>query len=305
MADGTNITDQPTQALVELGLTGLEAEAYAALLREASATGYRVAQMLGKPVANTYKALESLGLKGAVIVDDGENRLFRAVPPVEFLAAVKQRFVEKHEQAAKALAKLAPPAADDRLYRLQSREQVMQRCRAMLARCEYVAVMDLFPPVVFELLSDLEVAAARGVEVVVKAYRDIAVDGARVIVRPRGYEIVDAIPGSLLSLNVDGREHLLAMLADDGDRVHQAIWTGSAIIAYVLYNGLVNEVSQVAVMQELAGDGDRASLQARFESLRHLHPISSRGPVYQALLRHMGIATAADPSAPPGAEGVT
>jgi len=277
-----------TQAIVNLGFTSLEAEVYAFLVQEAGVTGYRVAQAIGKPAANTYKALESLERKGAVLVDEGETRVFRAVPVDELLAGLKRQFEARHDRAADVLARLAPPPTDDRLYQLRSRAQVLERCRAMLARCRNVAVMDLFPSVIVELWADLEQTAQRGVEVVIKTYEPLKVVGARVLVRPRGHEIVGAIPGSLVSLNVDGQEHLLAMLADDDDRVHQAIWTRSTIIAFMLYNGLVNEVSQVAVMQELERSADADAIRRRFDELRRLHPISSRGSVYQNLLRIVG-----------------
>ena len=88
-------TDAPhIDSLRELGLTGLEAEAYAWLLTASPATGYGVAKGLGKPTANTYKALESLREKGAVVTDDDETRSYRAVPPPELLAALERRFLE-------------------------------------------------------------------------------------------------------------------------------------------------------------------------------------------------------------------
>ena len=45
------------QTLVALGLTALEGEVYTLLLRESPATGYRVAQALGKPARQylTYR----------------------------------------------------------------------------------------------------------------------------------------------------------------------------------------------------------------------------------------------------------
>ncbi len=282
--------DDCVQALVDIGFTALEAKIYAFLVSEPAVTGYRVAQAIGKPAANAYKALESLERKGALLVDQGDSRRFRAVPPDELLRGLKRQFLARHDDAAELLAKLAPPPADDRLYQLRSRKQVLERCRAMLGRCDQVAVADMFPPIVAELRTDLEQAARRGVEVVIKTYASVTVAGARIQVRPRGHEIVDAIPGSLVSLNIDGQEHLLAMLADDGDRVHQAIWTGSTIVAFVLYNGLINEVSQVAVMAALESGADVDVIRQRFRELRHLHPISSRGPAYQNLLRQMGIA---------------
>jgi len=279
------IDGECVQSLVELGFTSLEAEVYAFLVCESGVTGYRVAQAIGKPAANTYKALESLERKGAVLVDEGDTRVFRAVPAEELLAGLGRSFEARRAEAAARLAGLVPPPGDDRLYQLRTKTQVWQRCRAMLARCRHVAVMDLFPAAVVELWAELEETARRGIEVVIKTYEPLKVVGARVVVRPRGHEIVDAIPGSLVSLNIDGQEHLLAMLSEAGDGVHQAFWTSSTIISFLLYNGLVNEVSQVAVMQELEKGSDARAIRRRFEELRPLHPISSRGPVYQNLLK--------------------
>lgn len=55
------------QGLTGLGFTQADAEVYVALLRESPATGYRIATVLGKATANTYKALRSLTDKGAVL----------------------------------------------------------------------------------------------------------------------------------------------------------------------------------------------------------------------------------------------
>ena len=277
-----------TDCLVALGFNPLEAEAYTFLLREASATGYRVAQAIGKAAANTYKALEALERKGAVLVDDGKSRVFRAVPVAELLRRLERGFADNCRAAAKSLGQIDKRKNDDRLYQLRSRAQVLERCRTMIGRCESVAVMDIVPTVVTELRGELETAAARGVEVVIKTYGEVPVRGARIVVRPRGHEIVDAFPGVMISLNIDGAEHLLALLKPKGDEVHQAIWTSSAIVAYLLYNGLVNEVSEVAVMRELEEETTVDALRAAFDSLRHLHPTSSRGPVYQNLMKRLG-----------------
>jgi hypothetical protein len=53
-------TDKSVQALQDPGFTGLEAQVYVFLLRHAPATGYRISHAIGKPTANTYKALAEL-----------------------------------------------------------------------------------------------------------------------------------------------------------------------------------------------------------------------------------------------------
>ena len=277
-----------TQTLVELGLTALEAEAYGFLIQQSPATGYKVAQAIGKPAANTYKALESLARKGAVLVDEAENRLCRAVPADEWLGQLERQFQRRKHNAAEALATLGSSPQDDRLYQLHTRTQVLERARAMLLRCKHSAVMDIFPVPLTSLTDDIEVAAARGVEIVVKTYLPIDLREVRVIVRPHGHEITEALPGDMISLNIDGVEHLLAVMPSDGDRVFQAIWTGSAVVSFLLYNGLINEASQAAIMAELDRDTTVDKLRRVFQGLRHLHPVSSRGPAYQNLLRRIG-----------------
>lgn len=261
---------------------------YTALLRQSPATGYRVAQTLGKPAANTYKALESLARKGAIIVDEGTNRVCRAVPADEWLGQLERQFLSRKKRAAEALAGLSTTSHDDRLYQLTSRTQVMERCRSMLRQSEHVVVMDIFPNLAAVLRDDIESAAARGIEIVIKTYESIRLRDVRVVVRPRGYEITDALPGETISLNRDGAEHLLAVMPPRGDSVHQAIWTGSAIVSYLLFNGLINEVSQAAAMAEFENDTTVEKLRRTFNGLRHLHPISSRGPVFQNLVARLG-----------------
>src|ERR1700730_2132659 len=93
--------ESSAQALVALGFSGFEAEVYVRLLAEPQpVTGYKVAQVLGKPVANTYKALESLSNKGAVIIDDGANRMCRAVAADELLSKLERRFRDNQRTAA-------------------------------------------------------------------------------------------------------------------------------------------------------------------------------------------------------------
>ena len=131
------ISESPTiQPLRELGLTALEAEIYAFLASGDSATGYRVAREIDRPTANTYKALESLRSKGAVVVEDGARRLYRAVTPGELLRTLERRFTASKERAAEALANLGRPILDDGVYRLRSTDQVVERLGDILSRAE-------------------------------------------------------------------------------------------------------------------------------------------------------------------------
>src|SRR5580704_2378142 len=110
------------KALAELGFTNLEAEIYAFLLQESPATGYRIAQAIGKPAANTYKAIQTLEQKGAVIVEDGTSRMCRAVSSDELLSRMTREFELRRSSAQSTLSALNHPSVDERIYQIRSRD---------------------------------------------------------------------------------------------------------------------------------------------------------------------------------------
>ena len=235
------------ETLEGLGLTGSEAAVYAHLVRHAPATGYGVARAIGKPVANTYKALASLEEKGAVVVDDSGSRLCRAVPPAEFLARLEKQFQDGRSRAAKALEDMRRAASrdrdgddeDPRVYRLHSRAQVMARARFMLARAKRCALVDVFPNPLEELAEDLDCAAERGIDVVVKSYAESTLKRAVLIpILAPERKIPGAWPGHHLNIVVDASVALVALLNPDGDGVFQAVSTASPYLAAIQHSGL-------------------------------------------------------------------
>lgn len=280
-------TNTNSQHLIELGYTALEADIYLLLLHKSPLTGYRIASDLGKAAANTYKALESLEAKGAVTLDDSQNRLYRPVPVEEFLRQLDRRYTDRRKRAEEALSGFGLVERDDRIYRLRSRDQIAERCRSILERAEFAVLIDGDAGFLEEMVPDIEGAVDRGVQVAIKAYRTLAIDGARIVERIRPEEITAAIPGDFIVLNADGKEYLLARVSDDGE-VHHAIWTQAATIAFQGYMGLINELSLTSIMNLLSMDTSIEELRETFERDRPLHPVSSRNPVLIGLLEGLG-----------------
>jgi sugar-specific transcriptional regulator TrmB len=275
-------TAECIQALLSFGFTELEAEVYIYLLKDSPATGYRIAQAIVKPVANTYKALESLHNKGAILVDEGANRLCRAVPAEELLTRLERDFRRNRQRAVKALSALSSRRADDRVYQLRSREQVLERGRQMLVRAEQLAALDLFPSPLEELRSTLESTAARGVRVVLRAYHPVSVAGVEVFVDPHGASVLKRWPGQWANLVVDGQELLLAFLTSDHTGVHQALWSGSAYLAWLYYSSLRSELSLGELEHLLEEGATGAELRRAVE--RHRGIFKTDLPGYRKLL---------------------
>jgi len=278
--------NSPLAPLVELGLTELESEIYAYLIENSPATGYRTARVLGKPTANTYKALASLSEKGAIQAEDGQKRLYRAVPADELLADMERRFKGLKEQAAASLSKLKPSPDDERVYHLHTPGQVFERFRQMLSRCEEVALLDLFPGPATELKSDIEAAVLRGRAVAVKLYEPCDIPGAEVVVDPAGVETLSRWPGRWANGVIDGREHLLSLLSADGQRVHQAVWSSNVYSSWAYHSGLAFELIHPAMIQELNKSDRTPEFKYLFDRWADLRKINAPG--YRILMDRFG-----------------
>ncbi|MEZ4651220.1 MAG: helix-turn-helix domain-containing protein [Candidatus Eisenbacteria bacterium] len=265
------MTDAATH-LTELGFTGLEADIYLLLLQEHPATGYRVAQQLGKPTGNVYKALETLEQKGAILVDEGESRLVRPVDPSELLAQLDRRFASRRANLAGALENLSRDSEDHRLYSLRSYDQVLERMRAMLERCETVALLDLFPAPFAALRPDIERAIDRGSPSTSRSTSRWR--GAEVAVSWTPEQTIDLWPGQAIHAVVDAREWTVALFAKHEPRVIQAVWSASRFLATTQFACLASDFLQ-AKMRGWVADGRTAAeieeLLESYEVLRLRH----------------------------------
>jgi sugar-specific transcriptional regulator TrmB len=277
-----------TEPLVALGFTELEADVYTFLVQDSPATGYRVAQVLGKPAANTYKAIQSLQAKGAVITDERESKLCRALPPDEVLGRMEETYLRRQREAAEALSRLRPAEEDEGLYSLVTSDQVFERCRDMLARAREVALLDLFPYPLEEVRQHVEAAAARGVEVVAQVYEPVTLTGVETVLHPRGSELADTWSGSWLNTVIDGSETLIAFFAEDDGHTRHAIWSRSPYLAWVYQSALAGEILSARINNSLSEESPLDAIQGAIEHFGRFS--ADRSPGYLALARRTELA---------------
>jgi len=235
--------------LVELGLTDLESEIYTFLVENSPATGYRIASRINKPAANTYGALRSLLSKGFVIVEDSRPRAFRCVPIDLLLERLEKDFQKMKSLAAAELSALRPAVDDERVYRLTTVEQVYERLREMLRRSKTIMLLDLFPAALAELKDEIQAAAGRGVQVVLKLYQPANVRGCLSVVEPSGAKIIARWPGVGVNGIADGREHLIAFLSGTKPEVHDALWSRSVVVSANYHSALFSEIMLLALRE--------------------------------------------------------
>lgn len=223
------------------GFNALEQQAFAALSHFPGQTGYKLAQALKKPVANIYKALESLLEKGAVLVEDGDPAVYRATPIAELFDQLETELRKQRKTAMRQLgARVAPP--DERVYRLGSRQQTIQRARAMIAGSKKVLLLDVFPNMVAELATEISAAASRGVTIAGQIYAPAKFSGALLTLRMERDQVLQRWAGDWMNLVADGQELLISVLERQGKGLHQAIWTKSPYLVWSYHSALYAEI---------------------------------------------------------------
>jgi len=266
------------ESLVDLGFTRLEAEAYAWLVQHSPATGYKVAKGINKPTANTYKAIESLQEKGAVMSEQGDNKLCRAVPPEELLDRLAQNFANLRRKAADHLTRLAPSADDDGVYQIQSVDQVRQKLENMIDQAEQLIVLDLFPEAVTWLRDSLLRAARKNVRVALKTYEPTIIEGVDSVFDQRGNDLKKLWPGVVANAAVDGRQCLLSLLSPGGEDVIQAVWSASPFLAQSWLQTLAGDIKRVALevsIQQLSPGGKLADQIGQYAYLTNLSALGA------------------------------
>lgn len=235
--------DEAIEKLKDLGLNQVEAEVYHLLLSEKPMTAYRVGKLLHKPTANIYKAMDVLQQKGAVIVEEGKNKLCRAVNPAEFIAVQENEFAQKAAHAAKALRNIAPRQGEEGTFSLDSVALAMEKVRQMIEKAQVVVMVDAFP-LALEMIKPLLIAAVqRGVRVDLQAYTEVDIEGVDTIVIPGNEEVISYWQTQQLNVAADGKESLVALFDKSIKEVFHATWNTNVYLSCVIHAGLTCEQS--------------------------------------------------------------
>jgi sugar-specific transcriptional regulator TrmB len=271
------------QSLAAMGLSPLEAEVYAHLLKRSPMTGYGVAKALGRTGANVYKAIDSLARKGAVVVDDGGTRQCRAVPAKEFLVRLERDFVRHRRDAEATLERLPSPGDDAGIYRLRSAAQVFERCRRLFAEAKRVIHADVFPDPLEELRDDIAGAAVRGVQVVIKTYRPVEINGVEILVEPEAAKALERWPGQWVDIAIDGSRYVMAFLSLDSRKVIQGVSSASPGLSYIHFDRLAYELGYTALRIAFTSKASRNELIRTFAHTREYFAPNAAG--YARLLQ--------------------
>ena len=232
------------QLLRRLGFSEIEALVYCDLLRHPGSTGYRVGKSIKRPHANVYQGLVALEARGAVLFEEGETRVYTAVPATELLGHLQQRFESDCRAAETALEEFSvEKPEEDRVFRLTSRDQAFARARIMLQEATETVLVEAFPGPAQELRDDLRLTSLRGPVVAGMVLREQdLVEGTNIRVSNLAQRVFEVWKCEQLTLIVDARQFLLALFDDRSGELRRGIWVSSAYLAPVFNNGIAADV---------------------------------------------------------------
>ncbi|KQM40948.1 hypothetical protein ASE59_01125 [Sphingomonas sp. Leaf10] len=250
-------------ALTSFGFTELESRLYCELLRTGSASGYRLAQRVGKAAANVYQSLASLTQKGAVFVSDDleDKRTYSPIAPRQLMKTLRESFEERHAAALSKLESVYEPQSDERVYSVHGVQQIFERARAMLASAKEIVLIDFFPEIYDLLREEVEAVRARGVTVAGIAYRP-GDAGPDMPLNKDAAELVSSRwPGLGLIIIADGCQYLVAQLSRDMTTVLNGVWTDSVFLSCIFHSAVAADIRLVALRADASDPLRNLSLQ--------------------------------------------
>lgn len=271
---------EPETALTAFGFNQLESVVYCELLRQSPATGYRLAQRVGRVPANVYQSLKALMQKGAIIEEsDAANATsYVPVPPDQLFASLRRQFAMRSETALAALDQVHRPPDQDTLAQLRTASQVVERARSMIDGAREIVLFDMMPELQDLLAPEIRAARARGVLVGGIAYRrEDAGDTMPFKGEPEG-SVARRWPGLGLILVSDASQQMVAQISTDMTGVLNAVYSDSPFLSCIMHGLLQADIRLVALRTETP-NGVAASPLDAF-TLR-----AARPPGLQAMLK--------------------
>ncbi len=236
---------------MEFGLSGLEADAYLAVLAEPDSTGYRVSQVLGKPAPNTYKALDSLVNKGAILADEGSrSRTFTAVPVREQVIQRSHELTALADEIERGLESIQKPQSEEGVYKLSTVHQVIARAEKMIENARETIMADADNLPLKKLSDNFMSAAERGVKVLLHGREPMNMPGCEFI-----SSVTEGWQGDMLVLIADSSEYLIAFMSEDMRSLIQGVWSRN-FTAACIYRGYMIKALFYRISMMIGEDGN-------------------------------------------------
>lgn len=224
--------------LKNLNFTEYEAKAYLTLLQESPLTGYAVAKHSGVPRSKIYEVLESLAMRGDILISPGNTPLYSPIPAKELIKNRRMKAEEHFELAEKSLAEYKQSANDrENIWNITGRNEILDKVKACITSAKKRILLEVWKEEFEEMETELRQATKRGVNVTIIAYGEIASDFANVYHHYMGHEITEEYGGRWIVISGDDTEVVAGIVSLGKDS--RAAWT--------MHVGLVMPITEVMI----------------------------------------------------------
>ncbi|MBU0754162.1 MAG: hypothetical protein KJ645_03420 [Planctomycetes bacterium] len=195
---------------------------------------------------------------------------------------------QKNRSRAIAMAKTVKnKPVDHRILQLNTWDQVYEKGVTMLETCKEVALIEPDPWPLEAFRDLIEKTAARGVRTTVRVYQPAQLDGVKTIVSPFASFSEKRSSAELMTLIVDGKQFLMALIDPEGGTVHQAVWSASPFLAAQCFSFMNTDLLYYSLRPLLMSAESLEELRKEFHRLEEQFPIG-KDPGYQEFQKLYG-----------------
>jgi len=240
------------ETLKKLNFTEYEAKAYLSLLEESPLTGYAVAKNSGVPRSRIYEVLDSLVIRGDILVSPGNTPEYTPVPAKELIKNRRREAEENFEVAEKSLAEFERSANDrENIWNITGRNEILDKVKNCILFAKKRILLEVWKEEFKELESDLRQAANRGVNVTIIAYGEITSDFANVYLHYMGHEIAEEYGGRWIVISADDSEVVAGIVSLGKDS--RAAWTKHVGLVMPITEVMIHDLYLMEIMEKHRG----------------------------------------------------
>ncbi|MDR4885946.1 TrmB family transcriptional regulator [Fredinandcohnia sp. QZ13] len=237
------------ETLKNLNFTEYEAKAYLTLLEDSPLTGYAVAKNSGVPRSKIYEVLDSLTLRGDILISPGNTAQYIPVPAKELIKNRRIKAEENFERADQSLAEFERSTNDrENIWNIMGRNEILDKVKDCIGSANKRILLEVWKEEFVELESELRQAAKRGVNVTIIAYGEIISDFANVYLHYMGDKITEEYGGRWLVMSGDDSEVVAGIVSLDKDS--RAAWSRHVGLVMPITEVMIHDLYIMEMMEE-------------------------------------------------------
>ena len=255
--------------LTRLGLTGYEAKAYIALLKENPATAYEIAKISGIPTSKIYEVINKLISKEMVQSIHGErSKMFIPVSPEEFVTGFRRSMNDNLREVEEALQGVKTGLDTSYTWHIKDYRSFIQRGRRMIDTARDTILLMVWAQEMNALATELLEAEDRGTKVAVVHYGATNLKIARLYRHPVEATIYSERETRGFTLIADSKEVLTCKI-DEPEEV-EAIWSMNEGLVMLAEDYIRHDIYFMKIAKRF-NPMLKEKFGERFEKLRDLY----------------------------------